>query len=1032
MSIQEIIKNSPLWPLHQSSDSEIDILKNNVLKLCEEACERMKITYTHFPQYTLHDETHISNMITLIPKILQSKISSLNELEKLLLILGICFHDIGMAPTEDELKAILDSSEYEVFFENWKINHSNFVDLLSKRDSSIYNNSEKNKINEKISLLEKACLTEYLRQNHPLNAQKFIETQYSDDKRLSFHEINISPFICKLAIAHGKDISYINDENGFRCDEQIQTYEVNMSFLAILIRLADILDFDRSRTPDLLYKSIKLEDPISINEWEKHRSIRGWSISENEIIFTAECTHPVYENVVRNFINQIEKELQDCITLTKKYSQKFSKYSLDLPFSIDRSRIGPKDNSYITHNVEFSLSRNEIINLLMTDKLYSKPSLCIRELLQNAADAIRTKKSLYAMEDINFDKGKIEFYHYLNSNNEEILECRDNGIGMDRDIINNYFTRVGRSYYKSPEFHQLRKEWKEKGVDFDPCSQFGIGFMSCFMLGDQIEIQTRKDYGIGKNKGIPLVIEINGTEGIFFIREGNDNQEIGTTVRIKIRNKKTYYDIFNDNVKLITTLRGYALGVEFPIYGKCMIEGIKEETLIEPGVSKNPSFLELVGIRQLKYYSIDLSTISPCLSGTINQSFLIDENGNLSLENNEASWVIEKKRNDSDVQLRFKNYLYSNPEKLHSICFDGILIAGHGGRVGDKRKVTDFMGWRNPGTYNNASFCVDVRGPLKAEITPARVPVEKTSMESTPKWEEIYNSINKGESKIWGEIISDKIASPEVFWQLVNIYNPELLFLDSKDVLNLILPIDNGECIIYKPVTEFSIFHIENNKTIFDKGGILQLPDYCDQWNHNKNVYNYNNIISRILILCSKLKIEEGFSVFSIDTKCNNYCIGDRILCNKYHLVLGINFDESCKQYFSIYCEYSIINLQHPLFSLANNAKYKTEKSDIEEFSWRMCLNISTALKSDDSSLEISNKSFLKNLGHLYFSIDWSKYSNELKAPYLVRLSNNKDFIISEELLKTWMDITDDFLAYYDEIKSPCMVKPVTKNSKSE
>ena len=133
----------------------------------------------------------------------------------------------------------------------------------------------------------------------------------------------------------------------------------------------------------------------------------------------------------------------------------------------------------------------------MTDNLYSKPSLCIRELLQNAADAIRTKKSLYAMEDINFDKGKIEFYHYLNSNNEEILECRDNGIGMDQDIINNYFTRVGRSYYKSPEFHQLRKEWKEKGVDFDPCSQFGIGFMSCFMLGDQIEIQTRKDYGKG-------------------------------------------------------------------------------------------------------------------------------------------------------------------------------------------------------------------------------------------------------------------------------------------------------------------------------------------------------------------------------------------------------------------------------------------------------------------------------------------------------------------------------------------------------
>lgn len=269
MSIQETIKKSPLWPISQSQDSEIESLKFNVLKLCEEACERMKITYTHFPQYTLHDETHISNMITLTPMILQSEIAHLNELEKLILILGICFHDIGMAPTETELQSLLNSPEYELFIENWKINHSNFLDLLSKLKSSIYSDSEKLKITEKISSLEKACMTEYLRRNHPENAKKFIETQYSDDKRLSFHEINISSFISRLAIAHGKDISYINDSNGYRCDEHIYTYKVNMSFLAIIIRLADILDFDRSRTPDLLYRSIKFDDPISISEWEK-------------------------------------------------------------------------------------------------------------------------------------------------------------------------------------------------------------------------------------------------------------------------------------------------------------------------------------------------------------------------------------------------------------------------------------------------------------------------------------------------------------------------------------------------------------------------------------------------------------------------------------------------------------------------------------------------------------------------------------------------------------------------------------------
>lgn len=763
---------------------------------------------------------------------------------------------------------------------------------------------------------------------------------------------------------------------------------------------------------------------------KKHRTIIGWSITDKEISFTAECTHPVYENVVRNFINQIEKELRDCITVTKKYPKEFSKYTLDLPFTIDRSRIGPKENSYITHNVEFSLSRNEIINLLMTDKLYSSPSLCIRELLQNAADAIRTRKSLYALEGFEYNKGKIEFTHYLNSNNEEILECHDNGIGMDLDIINNYFTRVGRSYYKSPEFNQLRKALREKNVDFDPCSQFGIGFMSCFMLGDQIEIQTRKDYGIGKTSGKPLVIEINGTEGIFFVHEGDNNQEIGTTVRIKIRNKKTYYDFYNDNVRLITTLRGYALGGEFPIYGKCTIDGIREETYIEPGVSRTPSFLELAGVKRIKCISTDLKNISPYLSGTINESFLVDEKGSVSLENIEAAWVLENKSNNKDIQLELQSDSCSFPEKLHSICFDGILITGRPGRVGDKRKVTDFLGWSNPGTYNNASFCIDVRGELKAEITPARVPVEKPSMHATPKWQRIYDYINKGEAKIWGEIISEKTTTPEIFWQLVNIYEPSLLFLESKDVLNLLFPVFSNEQIVYKKATEFYNFKIKKRKIISDKEEILQFPDYCERWMRDHSNWDCNRLATRLLVLCSIIKLEGEIASFGINTKSNNFCIGDRLLRSEYSLVYGIGFDESCKQYFSIYCDYSIINVNHPLFLIANEAKYKTEKTDIENFAWKMCLNIPNSLKSDDNNLNIQNKSFFRFLGNLYFSIDWSKYTSDLKAPYLVKLSNGNDFSITEELLKSWVDVKDDFLDYYEETENHFFIKTPRRKEK--
>jgi hypothetical protein len=71
-------------------------------------------------------------------------------------------------------------------------------------------------------------------------------------------------------------------------------------------------------------------------------------------------------------------------------------YRLDIPQRVDRSRIGPKDGRYVYHDLEFTLSRDEIVGLLMTEKLYRTPSLAIRELVQNALDALPgTQSSLH-------------------------------------------------------------------------------------------------------------------------------------------------------------------------------------------------------------------------------------------------------------------------------------------------------------------------------------------------------------------------------------------------------------------------------------------------------------------------------------------------------------------------------------------------------------------------------------------------------------------------------------------------------------
>ena len=68
------------------------------------------------------------------------------------------------------------------------------------------------------------------------------------------------------------------------------------------------------------------------------------------------------------------------------------------------------------------------------------------------------------------------------------LCCKDNGIGMTKEIIENYLLKIGNSYYKSSEFYKKQAQW---GGTFAPTSQFGIGILSCFMLGNKIEIITK-------------------------------------------------------------------------------------------------------------------------------------------------------------------------------------------------------------------------------------------------------------------------------------------------------------------------------------------------------------------------------------------------------------------------------------------------------------------------------------------------------------------------------------------------------------
>ena len=54
---------------------------------------------------------------------------------------------------------------------------------------------------------------------------------------------------------------------------------------------------------------------------------------------------------------------------------------------------------------------------------------------------------------------------------------------MDKHIVETFLMRIGRSYYESPEF-------RRQILPFEPISHFALGVMSCFMLADNVRVET--------------------------------------------------------------------------------------------------------------------------------------------------------------------------------------------------------------------------------------------------------------------------------------------------------------------------------------------------------------------------------------------------------------------------------------------------------------------------------------------------------------------------------------------------------------
>ena len=98
----EKLEETKLWESYLGKISSSDKRSSWVKEVYDSAVKYMMDVRKTFQNYTLHDETHILNVLDAMAGLLGDKIGQLSVGELELLILSACLHDLGMVYSDDE------------------------------------------------------------------------------------------------------------------------------------------------------------------------------------------------------------------------------------------------------------------------------------------------------------------------------------------------------------------------------------------------------------------------------------------------------------------------------------------------------------------------------------------------------------------------------------------------------------------------------------------------------------------------------------------------------------------------------------------------------------------------------------------------------------------------------------------------------------------------------------------------------------------------------------------------------------------
>lgn len=536
-------------------NQELDGIVKTTLHCFSEIIEEKELFF--FPEYTNHGIKHINDVLISSENLITDSTFSniLSSKDVGYYTLSVLLHDLGMHITLDGFVCLLNGDyddfrvkEFDEF--TWKHLWNEYLseakkfsgrqleDIFGRSDELVEAPTLDDPL--KINLKDRLLIGEFVRRHHARLAHEIALNGFPIKVgRVDFAaqlELRQRDLVGLIARSHGlslrRSINYI--ENLFGRTARRFPNAIHATYLMILLRISDYIQIDGSRTSKFSLKSRTFSSPISSYEHKAHLAVESidlkWQDDPERIyVETAPKDSRMFIKLGK-LIKSIQEEMDMAwAVLGELYGKIGDEERPGIKYRRITSNLSDmqfaEQQPYVAEH--FSFRANDEITKLLVAPLYGDdPSFGVRELLQNSVDACR-ERELYEIENGNHNYKPSIKVELINEFGEQYFHIEDNGVGMDSNVIKDYFLSAGASYRNSLSWQKnnLNQEGKSK---VRRSGRFGVGILASFLIGQEIEVKTRKS---GSSYGYYFSARLNDQQ-INVIKTEEEN--IGTSVKIKI------------------------------------------------------------------------------------------------------------------------------------------------------------------------------------------------------------------------------------------------------------------------------------------------------------------------------------------------------------------------------------------------------------------------------------------------------------------------------------------------------------------